>query len=91
MGGEGTVRDWQAEAEELRLVVGRLRARVVALTRTLPLDTLELLEKDPADPALDARSWDIFDGWEDTIVLSKADVEEELRRLWARLAPPEEP
>ena len=88
---EETARDWQAEAEELRLVVGRLRSRLLALARALPLEDLEALEKSPDEFVGEARSWDIFDGWEDTIVLSKSDVEEELKLLWGRLAPPVSP
>ena len=82
------IRDLRAEAEELRLVIGRLRARLLALARVLPFESLDLLEKSPEEiGGLAAGGWDIFEGWEETITLVKSDVETEMRLLWARLAP----
>ncbi len=87
-GTEDAPHDWQAEADELRLVVGRLRARLVALAKVVPIEALDLLEKSPEELAGSVGSWDIFEGWDETTALVKSDVETELKLLWARLAPP---
>ena len=84
---EDEIRDLRAEAEELRLVVGRLRARLLALARVLPLESLDLLEKSPEEIGGHAAAWDIFEGWEETTTLVNSDVETEMRLLWARLSP----
>jgi hypothetical protein len=84
----GDTRDWKTEAEELRVVVQRLRRRLLALATVLPMDTLELLEADPETLEATAQAGDMqmLEDFEDVPRMVESDVETELRLLWARLA-----
>jgi hypothetical protein len=79
------INDLRAEQEELRLVIERLRARLVALVRVLPVDLLDLLEKAPDESVGEVPDWNIFEGWEETAALVRSDVGTELDLVWKRL------
>ncbi len=79
--------DVRAEVEELRRVIEGLRARLLALSRVLPVEYLSVLEEEPGPPEAATPNWDLFAGWRETTDVVNSDVATELRLLWERLAP----
>lgn len=77
----------RARVAELEKTVSDLRARLIALARVLPPDYVRLLDREAADLEAGAPAWNLFEGWEDSVVRKPSHVETEMRRLWARLDP----
>ncbi len=70
------------EAEELRLLVRELSARLVSALALLPLEAALAVARGE-DPA--AKELLRLDGWRETIELTSVDVEAEMARLWKRV------
>ncbi len=78
---------WKARALGLERELEAVRARLLALARSAPVETVTLLGYDPAALSRRAATADVFEGWEDTVYVRTSDVATELHALWERLGP----
>lgn len=76
---------WKARALALERDLAEARARLLALARSAPVETVTLLGYDPAALSRRAATADVFEGWEDTVYVRTSDVATELAALWERL------
>jgi hypothetical protein len=89
MAGDKGAGYWRARAEALEELNRRLHERLYALAAILPPEYLDDLEF--GAPAGQARRAvpPVMNPGEDGAYLTPANVEPEIRGLWARTAPPE--
>jgi hypothetical protein len=76
----------QGELEELRALVRELSARLASLVSVLPLDAALALAR--GEDAAAEGPFRLAD-WRESIELTRADVESEMKLLWKRLPPRE--
>ncbi|MHB1047375.1 MAG: hypothetical protein ACYC4P_15330 [Thermoanaerobaculia bacterium] len=84
-GPDGEAAYWRERALALEKELAAARARLLALARSAPVETVTLLGVDPAALSRRAATADVFEGWEDTVYVRTSDVATELAGLWERL------
>ena len=80
---------WKARTRALEAVNRRLRGRLLTLAALLPPEYLDDIEMEPHPGETRRPTPLVMNPGEDGTHLTPADVEPEIRGLWARTAPPE--
>lgn len=83
-------RYWRARAAQAEADATRLRALVLRLSRALPLEHALLLEREPSDIASLTPASELLLGWDPAQRLERADVDDDLDRLWRTIEPTDE-
>lgn len=86
---EGSAAYWKARTLALEAINRRLRQRLLALAALLPPEYLDDIEMEPHVGESRRPTPPVMNPGEDGPHLTPADVEPEIRGLWARTAPPE--
>ena len=89
MEGEKGTGYWKARAEALEAANRRLLERFLTLAAILPPEFLEVLEREPQPGETPRPAEPVVALGDGGPLLTPADVELDLRGLWARTAPPE--
>ena len=87
--GEKSAAYWKARTRALEAINRRLRERLFALAALLPPEYLDDIEMEPRPGEWRRPTPPVMNPGEDGPHLTPADVEAEIRGLWARTAPPE--